>query len=53
MSRLHSFTETADNEKEHAQRFFKFLEGGEVSITALSGGCDWYDRRKLAGGRQW
>jgi len=28
------FTETADNEKEHAKRFFKFLEGGEVSITA-------------------
>ncbi|MDR3253726.1 MAG: rubrerythrin family protein, partial [Endomicrobium sp.] len=22
------FTETADNEKEHAERFFKFLEGG-------------------------
>ncbi len=28
------FTETADNEKEHAKRFFKFLEGGEVTITA-------------------
>lgn len=28
------FTETAENEKEHAKRFFKFLEGGEVSITA-------------------
>ena len=28
------FTETADNEKEHAKRFFKFLEGGEVEITA-------------------
>lgn len=28
------FTETADNEKEHAKRFFKFLEGGEVKITA-------------------
>jgi rubrerythrin len=27
------FAETADNEKEHAKRFFKFLEGGEVSIT--------------------
>jgi len=26
--------ETADNEKEHAKRFFKFLEGGEVEITA-------------------
>jgi len=22
------FSETADNEKEHAKRFFKFLEGG-------------------------
>jgi len=28
------FTETAENEKEHAKRFFKFLEGGEVEITA-------------------
>ncbi|MDR3048332.1 MAG: rubrerythrin family protein [Elusimicrobiota bacterium] len=28
------FTETAANEKEHAERFFKFLEGGELSITA-------------------
>jgi len=28
------FMETADNEKEHAKRFFKFLEGGEVEITA-------------------
>ena len=28
------FTETADQEKEHAKRFFKFLEGGEVEITA-------------------
>jgi rubrerythrin len=27
------FIETADNEKEHAERFFKFLEGGAVSIT--------------------
>jgi rubrerythrin len=27
------FTETADNEKEHAKRFFKFLEGGTVEIT--------------------
>lgn len=29
------FTETADNEKEHAKRFFKFLEGGDVEITAM------------------
>ncbi|MFH1386427.1 MAG: rubrerythrin [bacterium] len=28
------FLETAENEKEHAKRFFKFLEGGEVTITA-------------------
>ncbi|HID95344.1 MAG TPA: rubrerythrin family protein [Candidatus Latescibacteria bacterium] len=28
------FQETADNEKEHAKRFFKFLEGGDVEITA-------------------
>ena len=28
------FIETADNEKEHAKRFFKFLEGGELEIQA-------------------
>ena len=28
------FTETADQEKEHAKRFFKFLEGGILEITA-------------------
>lgn len=28
------FQETADQEKEHAKRFFKFLEGGMVEITA-------------------
>jgi rubrerythrin len=28
------FTETADNEKEHAKVFFKYLEGGPVEITA-------------------
>ncbi|UJX42689.1 rubrerythrin family protein [Desulfovibrio sp. JY] len=27
------FTETADQEKEHAKRLFKYLEGGEVEIT--------------------
>ena len=27
------FLETADQEKEHAKRLFKFLEGGEVEIT--------------------
>lgn len=29
------FQETADNEKEHAKRFFKFLEGGDVEITGV------------------
>ena len=28
------FTETADQEKEHAKRLFKLLEGGELEITA-------------------
>lgn len=28
------FTETANQEKEHAKRMFKFLEGGMVEITA-------------------
>ena len=28
------FTETADNEKEHAKVFFKYLEGGDLEITA-------------------
>ncbi|MCL1937858.1 MAG: rubrerythrin family protein [Candidatus Azobacteroides sp.] len=28
------FLETAEQEKEHAERFFKFLEGGMVEITA-------------------
>ncbi len=27
------FQETADQESEHAKRFFKFMEGGEVEIT--------------------
>ncbi len=27
------FAETANQEKEHAKRFFKFLDGGEVQIT--------------------
>jgi rubrerythrin len=30
----HIFSETADQEKEHAKRLFKFLEGGEVEIAA-------------------
>ena len=28
------FLETAEQEKEHAKRFFKFLEGGDLEITA-------------------
>jgi rubrerythrin len=28
------FSETADNEKEHAKVFFKYLEGSDVEITA-------------------
>jgi len=28
------FLETAENEKEHAKVFFKYLEGGEIEITA-------------------
>ena len=28
------FEETAQQEKEHAKRFFKFLEGGEVEVVA-------------------
>ena len=30
----HIFEETANQEKEHAKRLFKLLEGGEVEITA-------------------
>jgi len=29
------FQETADQEREHAKRFFKFLEGGEVEISGM------------------
>ena len=29
------FNETADQEKEHAKRFFKFLDGGEVEIACV------------------
>ena len=28
------FVETAENEKEHAKIFFKYLEGGDIEITA-------------------
>jgi len=30
----HIFIETAENEKEHAKVFFKYLEGGDAEITA-------------------
>lgn len=34
------FMETAEQEKEHAQKFFKYLEGGNVTITAtFPAGC--------------
>ena len=29
------FEETANQEKEHAKRFFSFLEGGDIEITAV------------------
>jgi len=29
-----AFEETANQEKQHAKRFFKFLEGGDLTITA-------------------
>ena len=46
------FTETADQEKEHAKRMFKFLEGGMVEITAiLSGRCYRHYIGKSAGCR--
>ena len=32
-----AFLETADQEKEHAKRLFKFLEGGEVTINTTAG----------------
>ncbi|MDD5492599.1 MAG: rubrerythrin family protein [bacterium] len=35
------FQDTADNEKEHAKVFFKFLEGGDTEITAT------YPARKI------
>jgi len=35
------FLETADNEKEHAKVFFKYLEGGDAEITS------WYPAGKI------
>lgn len=29
------FEETANQEKEHAKRFYKFLEGGNIEITEI------------------
>ena len=29
------FAETADQEKEHAKRFFKFLQGGDAHALAI------------------
>ena len=44
------FQETADQEKEHAKRFFKFLEGGEVEITsAFPAGVTGTTAENLAG----
>lgn len=40
------FQETADQEKEHAKRFFKFLEGGMLEITASFRREDWQYCRK-------
>ena len=37
------FQKTANQEKQHAKRFFKFLEGGDVEITAM------YPAGKIAG----
>ncbi len=28
------FSETANQEKEHAKRFFNFLEGGDIEVSA-------------------
>jgi rubrerythrin len=40
------FTETAENEKEHAKVFFKHLEGGDVEITAAYPAGKIQDTRK-------
>ena len=46
------FEETANQEKEHAKRFFKFLQGGEVKIDAHSQRGSSANRREPAGGGQ-
>jgi rubrerythrin len=51
------FTETADQEKEHAKRLFKFLEGGEVMINAAfpagSGGTTLASLKEAAAGENY
>lgn len=51
------FTETADQEKEHAKRLFKLLEGGELEITAAfpAGviGDTETNLKEAAGGENW
>ncbi len=50
------FEETANQEREHAKRLFKLLEGGEVEVTALfpAGviGCTTDNLREAAGGEK-
>ena len=42
------FEETANQEKEHAKRLFKFLEGGEVEIAgAFPAGAPGISRRAI------
>jgi len=51
------FEETANQEKEHAKRFFKFLQGGEVEVSASfpAGviGSTAENLRKAAGGENY
>ena len=50
------FEETANQEREHAKRLFKLLEGGEMEVTALfpAGviGCTTDNLREAAGGEK-
>lgn len=47
------FEETANQEREHAKRFFKFLKGGEIEISATfpAGTIDATDRNLRAAAR--
>ena len=51
------FEETANHEKEHAKRLFKFLEGGDVEITATfpagTLGSTMENLKKAAGGEHY